>query len=208
MRQGPPSGRPFAICVPKARSGPIVLYFAARKSICCGMEQSLSLRRARPSDLAAVDLLLSRSYPRLLAADYPPSTLVTALPLISRARPDLLSSRSYFVVEDAEGRIVGAGGWTAHSPAARGGKVQAGLGHIRHVATEPSMTRQGIGTALMGQVIADALSQGVRWLDCLSTRTAVPFYRALGFRVVNPVDISLAPGIDFPVIRMMRQIRP
>ena len=53
--------------------------------------------------------------------------LVTALPLISRARPDLLSSRSYFVVEDAEGRIFGAGGWTAHSPAARGGKVQAGL---------------------------------------------------------------------------------
>mgnify|MGYP002145911690 CR=1 FL=1 len=130
MRQGPPSGRPFAISAPKARSGPIVLYFAARKSICCGMEQSLSLRRARPSDLAAVDLLLSRSYPRLLAADYPPSTLVTALPLISRARPDLLSSRSYFVVEDAEGRIFGAGGWTAHSPAARGGKVQAGLGRF------------------------------------------------------------------------------
>ena len=67
-----------------------------------GMTQDIFLRVATPADLAAVDALLARSYPRLLAADYPPSVLVTALPLISRARPELLASGTYYVVEDGD----------------------------------------------------------------------------------------------------------
>ena len=56
------------------------------------LPDTLTLRHATPSDLAAVDALLARSYPRLLAADYPPSVLVTAVPIIARARPELLAS--------------------------------------------------------------------------------------------------------------------
>lgn len=47
---------------------------------------TLILRPATLDDLAAVDRLLADSYPRLLAADYAPSVLVTALPIISRAQ--------------------------------------------------------------------------------------------------------------------------
>ena len=49
------------------------------------MTDALTLRLSIRADLAAVDALLAHSYPRLLAADYPPSVLVTALPIISRA---------------------------------------------------------------------------------------------------------------------------
>lgn len=185
------------------------------------MERSLSLRLARPSDLAAVDRLLSRNYPRLLAADYPPSTLVTALPIISRARPELLASRRYYVVETESGSIVGAGGWSLQDPAQGsvgggigrtrggiGGADRAGTGHVRHLVTDADWLRRGVARAIMAQVFSDALAQGVGWLDCLSTRTAVAFYASLGFRVINPVDVPLAPGIEFPAIRMLRQIRP
>lgn len=164
-----------------------------------------------------MDRLLSRSYPRLLAADYPPSTLVTALPIISRARPELLASRRYYVVETDGGAIVGAGGWSLQDPArgsaggTRGGVAgadRAATGHIRHLVTDADWLRRGVARTIMAQVFTDALAQGVGWLDCLSTRTAVPFYAALGFRVINPVDVPLAPGIEFPAIRMLRQIRP
>ena len=75
------------------------------------MTESLTLRpRPRPADLAAVDALLARSYPRLLAADYPPSVLVTALPLISRARPELLAVGTYWVaLSRREARLSGRG---------------------------------------------------------------------------------------------------
>ena len=64
------------------------------------MIQNLTLRLARPDDLKAVDALLARSYPRLLRPDYPPSIMVTIVPLIARARPELLMSGRYFLVED------------------------------------------------------------------------------------------------------------
>lgn len=175
----------------------------------------MTLRRARLSDLAAVDRLLQRSYPRLLKADYPPSTLVLCLPIIARARPELLQSGRYFVAEDEEGRLIGAGGWSGEAPQdvvpSGEGAVDArgtGIGHVRHVAVDPDRLRAGVGRALLSEVFVDALRHGIRWLDCLSTRTAVPFYQSLGFRVLQEVEISLAPGIVFPSVRMMRQLVP
>ena len=57
-----------------------------------GPPDALTLRHATRSDLAAVDARLARGYPRLLAADYAASVLVTAVPIIARARPELLAS--------------------------------------------------------------------------------------------------------------------
>lgn len=157
------------------------------------------------SDLAGIDRLLGRSYPRLLAPDYPPSTLVLAVPRFARAQPALLASGRYFVAEDAQGRILGAGGWSRQSPS--GGLVADTTGHVRHVATDPDVTRQGVGRMVMARVMQDARSDGVQWLDCLSTRTAVPFYHALGFKTLNPQELSLGPGIVFPVMRMLADLR-
>jgi GNAT superfamily N-acetyltransferase len=169
------------------------------------MTLTISLRRASPADLAAVDRLLSRSYPRLLAHDYPPSTLVLAVPRFARAQPELLASGRYFVAEDTAGRVLAAGGWSRRGPS--GGPVSETTGHVRHVATDPAVVRQGVGRALMGRVMQDARGAGMQWLDCLSTRTAVPFYRALGFRDVHPVDLQLGAGIVFPAMRMLADLR-
>lgn len=170
------------------------------------MAQTVILRRAEIGDLSAVDRLLSRSYPRLLSRDYAPSVMVMAVPLLCRARPELLRSGRYFLAEARDGTVLAAGGWSLQP--GRGGAGQEGghMGSVRHVATDPAVARQGVGRALMEQVMADARAEGMGWLDCLSTRTAVPFYRALGFRELYPTDITLRPGIVFPAIRMMRDL--
>lgn len=165
------------------------------------MDQTLSLRVAVPADLSAVDTLLARSYPRLLAQDYPPSVLVTAVPLIARAKPALLASGRYYVVEDAQGRLVGAGGWSLTAPQ---GDAEGNVAHIRHVATDPEALRRGVGRAILARVFQAAGEVGVAGYDCLSTRTAVPFYAAMGFRPVAEVEVPLAPGIGFPAVRMRR----
>jgi len=167
---------------------------------------ALTIRLASPADLAEVDALLAHSYPKLLAADYAPSVLVLALPIISRARPELLASGSYFVAVDGPGRLVGAGGWTRGAP--DGGEVSRGIGHVRHVVTRAGEVRRGIGRALMGCVMDDAAAAGIRRLDCLSTRTAVPFYKALGFRALGPVEVQLRPAIVFPAVRMQHDLTP
>ncbi len=159
------------------------------------MIQNLTLRLARPDDLAAVDALLARSFPRLLKPDYPPSIMVTLVPIIARARPGLLASGRYFVVDDGAGRVLGAGGYSL-----------AGFGHaeIRQVATDPDAVRQGIGRRLLRGVFAAAEAEGVQGYVCLATRTAVPFYTAMGFRVLGPVEVPILPALAFPAVRMTK----
>jgi len=158
---------------------------------------TITIRKSRPADLARVDALFSESYPVLLRDDYPPSVRVLAVPLISRARPELLVSGTYFVAEDPDGRIVAAGGWTRST---RNGSI----GQVRHVVTDHRRTRQGIGMALMTHIIDAARAAGIRHLQCQSTRTAVPFYTACGFRELGAVEVPLAPGITFPAVAMER----
>jgi GNAT superfamily N-acetyltransferase len=160
-------------------------------------EATITIRKSRPADLPRADALFAESYPVLLKDDYPPSVRVLALPLISRARPELLASGTYYVAEDEDGRLVAAGGWTRRPR-------HAEIGQIRHVVTDHRRTRQGIGTAMMAHIIGAARVAGLRHLQCQSTRTAVPFYTACGFRLLGPVEVPLAPGISFPAVAMER----
>lgn len=162
------------------------------------------IRTAKKNDLAAIDALLSRSYPALLKADYLPSMLVTAIPLISRANPSLVSSGTYFVAE-VDGQILGAGGWTPGAPL--GGSRQKRVGHIRHFATDHTRVRQGIGRNLMAHIVSDAASAGIVQLECFSTLTAEPFYVACGFRTLGPMSVTLREGIDFPAVHMRRFLK-
>lgn len=158
--------------------------------------------RIRPTtagDFAAVDALLARAYPRLLKHDYPPSVLVTALPLISRANPQLLSCGTYYLAETPDGAVLGAGGWTPD-------RGRADLGHIRHLVTDDRAQRQGIARAIIARALDEARAAGCRHMICWSTRTAEPFYVAMGFASQGPMEVTLAPGIGFPAVRMGRDL--
>ena len=161
------------------------------------------IRIARPSDLAELDALFARAYPALLKADYPPSVLVTALPRISRAQPALLASGTYRVAEEG-GRIVAAGGWTAKAP----GSVRAGrgLGSVRHVVTDPNHLRRGHARAILTECIEEARARGMIAMLAMSTRTAVPFYAALGFRALGEEEVMLDRAVPFPAERMVRPL--
>lgn len=161
------------------------------------MHGTITVRTASEDDVAAVDMLLRRSYPALLKRDYPPSTMVTAVPIICRAQPGLVACGTYYVADDGEGRVVGAGGWTVK-------RRQAGAADIRHVATDPSSVRRGVGRAILSRIFAEAQSLGITRFDCLSTRTAVPFYQAMGFVPLGAVEIPLAKAVTFPAIQMQR----
>ncbi len=165
---------------------------------------TITVRRSTMADLEAVDTLLARSYPAQLKKDYPPSVLVTAVPIIARAQPALLGSGRYFVAQTDEGAIVAAGGWSTRAPQApsEGGRI----GHVRHVVTDHRMTRRGIGRALMTDVMDDASRQGVRQMLCQSTFTAEAFYGALGFRRQSLIEIELRAGIVFPAVMMMADL--
>lgn len=158
--------------------------------------------RATPADAEGVSGLLSASYKALLQADYTPNVLAAALPVISKARPDLLASRSYFIAKAGGGCIIAVGGWSWLGPV--GGAAPLDMGHMRHVAVAPDVARQGIGALLLDHILNDARTAGVRIMSCLSTLSAEAFYAKAGFTRRGDVALSLAPGLDFPAIDMRR----
>ncbi|ASM71455.1 MULTISPECIES: GNAT family N-acetyltransferase [Roseobacteraceae] len=156
------------------------------------------IRPATASDKGAVDALLARSYPVLLARDYTAQELAATLPVMTCARPELLGCGTYYVIEDGAA-LLGAGGWTPDA-------TDPALGHIRHVVTDPRQLRSGVATWLMHHSFDSARAAGVQRMECWATRTAEGFYHAVGFRTLGPMDVTLTGSITFPAIRMARAL--
>lgn len=159
----------------------------------------IRVRVARPHDAEEVTALLQSSYPALLAPDYDADLLARALPLMCRANPALLGSGTYYIAE-TDHAMIGCGGWTMERPGR--GAVVPGEGHIRHFGTVPSAVRGGVATRIMRRCFEDARGAGIRVFHCYATRAAVPFYAAMGFITIGPIDVPLADDLAFPSVLM------
>ncbi|MEM8555418.1 MAG: GNAT family N-acetyltransferase [Pseudomonadota bacterium] len=159
----------------------------------------VTVRLARAGDLSRLDALFGRTYPKLLKADYPPSVMVTAVPLIAKAQPALVSSGTFRVAELSNGDIIGAGGWTPR-------RKRPQIGDVRHVVCDDRFLRNGIARSILQASMKEAAADGVRIMDCKSTRTAVPFYLSMGFVPLGPIDVPLRDGITFPAIQMQLRL--
>jgi N-acetylglutamate synthase-like GNAT family acetyltransferase len=159
---------------------------------------AIKVRPTVAADLEAVSRVLTASYSTLLAADYLPETLAFIVPLISRAKSDLVSSGTYFAVEE-NGYMIAVGGWTKTRPGTN--ELIEGLGHIRHVASDPAHLRKGAAKLIINHCFADARGAGIRQMECLSTRTAVPFYAKCGFEMIAEKEVLVA-GVVFASVEM------
>lgn len=160
-------------------------------------------RLARPEDAEAVTDLLTRSYGKLFNDWYDAPTLGVALPVMTRANPELLASEGWFVIED-DGALIGCGGWTPEEPET--GRVKAGEAHVRHFATDPAYLRRGIGRAIWDASVTQARAQGVTRMICYSSLPAEAFYSALGFRPLRQKYVTLPDGVRFASVEMEAMI--
>ena len=160
-----------------------------------------NLRVARHTDAEAVTAVLASAYPTLMAADYDPAVLAVTLPAMTVANPGLLASGTYYVQEAPGGRIVSCGGWTHEEPGTS--KVEIGVAHVRHFGTHVDWIRKGLGAGIFARCKQEALAAGVHTFRCFSSIGAAAFYAALGFRVVERVELTMRNGMKLPSITMV-----
>lgn len=168
------------------------------------MPRNFSVRASAPEDELLVTGLLEVSYPSLMAGSYDNDVLAAALPMMTRAMPELLSAGTYYLAENDDSQIIGCGGWTRERP--RDGEPERELAHIRHFGTHPQWVRLGIGRAIYDKCEEQARSAGIRRLECYSSLNAKNFYAALGFRVVRQMDIRMGETLRVPAVLMERTI--
>lgn len=168
------------------------------------MPSAFFVRVATPADADAVTELLGASYPVLMLTAYDEAELESALPLMTRANEKLLSSGTFYVAEQDDGRLAGCGGWTRERPGT--GAVEDGLAHIRHFATRPEWIGRGVGRALYQRSEEDARCAGIASFECYASLNAEGFYLALGFRSVRKLELELVSGVTFRAVLMRRAI--
>jgi GNAT superfamily N-acetyltransferase len=155
----------------------------------------VNLRVAQMADADGITALFTACYPTLMAPAYDPDVLEKALPAMTTANPALIASGRFYVVE-GDGRILGAGGW---GPAPRMGE-QVPI-HIRHFATHPDATGQGVGSLCLEQCQAEARAVGHDMMGCFSSLNAEGFYARHGFERLVARSIPIGDA-TFPVIEM------
>lgn len=166
---------------------------------------AMIVRTAMPEDAPAVEALLGRSYPALMAGAYAAGVLAQALPLMTRANPALLASGTFYLVETA-GRAIGCGGWTSGAPGS--GAVVEGLAHLRHFAVDPAHVRKGIGRRIYDACAHTAAGQGALRFQAYSSLNAETFYAGMGLKPLEVLSLPMGPGIAFPAVLMEGPVTP
>lgn len=159
----------------------------------------MKIRISTAQDSPEVEALLGRSYPALMAGAYEDRVLALALPFMIRAKPDLLTSGTFYVAEDAGG-IAGCGGWTFGEPGS--GKITQGLAHLRHFAVDPARARQGIGRRLFAQCARTAAQKGADRFQAFAGLNAQSFYESMGLTRTEVIQLPMGPNVAFPAALM------
>ena len=155
------------------------------------MTDTVRLRRFRPEDTPALIDLFKDTVRRVNSRDYTPEQVRAWAPdEVDPARWAVLADR-YTLVAEVDGRIVG---FTDLEPD----------GHIDRFFVHADFQGQGVGRAVLTEVVAEAVRLGVRRLFADVSITARPFFGRHGFAVEAEQEVTVR-GVMMTNCRMERQ---
>jgi GNAT superfamily N-acetyltransferase len=166
-------------------------------------------------DRPALEQLIAESARGLSRPDYTDAQVEAALGSAFGVDSELIADGTYFVAE-ADGRLVGCGGWSRHATLF-GSDAQPGRrselldpardsARIRAFFVHPDWARRGIGRAILEKSEAEARAHGFRSAELLATLPGHRFYRALGYSGDEWAEYPLAHGLTIDFIPMRKSL--
>lgn len=173
------------------------------------------LRLARLDEAAAIDALMKASTADLFPMFYDAAQTAASVRHIASVDRTLIEDGTYFVLE-ADGELVGCGGWSRRDKLYTGSGDAADDARILDPATEPARvramfvrsdwTRRGLGTRILEACEAAARTERYRTLALVATRAGLPLYERYGFQVTQPRDVTMPDGTTIPCAAMEKPI--
>lgn len=173
------------------------------------------IRQAVPADIPQLRLLIEASVRHLQAADYTPKQLEGALESVYGVDSQLIADGTYYAA-DADGALVGCGGWSKRKTLFGGDRWTAreddlldphrDAAKIRAFFVDPAWARRGVGTLILETCESAAKVAGFSRLEMGATLTGVPFYRAKGYVELEQLVVPLKNGESLAIVRMAKQV--
>jgi YbgC/YbaW family acyl-CoA thioester hydrolase len=196
-----------------ARLQPLVASTPAPATPSARPTLAFSIRKATLDDRGALDSLIARSARALTLGAYTPRQVETALRGAFGVDSQLIRDGTYLVAE-AEGKIVGCGGWsrrrTLFGSDVHARRDESELDPMRDAAKiraffiDPTYVRHGVGRALLERCEAEARAAGFRRLELMAMLSGVDFYRAHGYVAADRVQYELEPGLTIEFLPMSK----
>ena len=173
------------------------------------------IRVATTADIPPLRTLIEASVRALSSGYYTRAQAEGALTHVFGIDTQLISDRTYFLVDGATGPVA-AGGWSARRTLFGGDQAKretdslldprTDAARIRAFFVHPEWTRRGLARHLFDRCETEARDRGFRSFELVATLPGEPLYRALGFVTVGEVPVPLPDGLILPCIRMERPI--
>jgi len=173
----------------------------------------LTVRVANPADVPTLAGLIPLSARELSRDYYSPGQIESAVRYVFGVDTQLVRDRTYFVVE-AEGLIVGCGGWSRRRTLYGGDQAKTEedplldpaheAARIRAFFVHPEWAGRGVGARLLETCLAAAAAAGFDRVELMATLPGGGFYAHFGFEEVERVDAVERDGVTVPFVRMAR----
>ena len=173
---------------------------------------AISIRIATAQDVPALADLIARSVHELQRG-FLSDEEIAASGAFMAIDSQLLRDGTYLCAVDADGTIVGCGGWswrrTLFGGDAAGDLIDPAPldpatepARIRAMYTHPDHARRGIGTAILAAAEAAARAAGFAEIELMSTLAGEPLYTRRGYRPVG----ARTHYADVPLIPMRKRL--
>jgi|SRR5215217_661238 len=171
-------------------------------------------RLATTADIPALTVLMTSAIGELQRGFLSEAQIAASRKLMG-LDSQLVADGTYFVIEDADGRIAGCGGWSRratlyggdHSPGRDAAVLEPAVdaARVRAMYTSPDFARRGVGRLILSLCEAAARAEGFRSLELAGTLSGQPLYEACGYGVIEPFTDDRG-GEPVPLLRMGKDI--
>lgn len=171
-------------------------------------------RLATAADIPALTALMTSAIGELQRGFLSESQIAASRKLMG-LDSQLVADGTYFVIEDADGRIAGCGGWSRratlyggdHSPGRDAAMLDPAVdaARVRAMYTHPDFARRGVGRLILSLCEAAARAEGFRRVELAGTLSGEPLYAACGYEVIERLTDDRG-GEPVPLARMGKDI--
>jgi N-acetylglutamate synthase-like GNAT family acetyltransferase len=176
----------------------------------------ISIRVATMEDIPELQALIPESARGLSQSYYTPQQIESAIKYIFGVDTQLISDKTYYIAE-ADGQVVGCGGWSKRKTLYGGDQMKAeqdplldpkeDAGRIRAFFIHPDWARKGIGRRIIEACEEAAKADGFIRMELGATLPGEPLYAAMGYEVTDRFDIPMADGTTLPCAHMKKQLK-
>jgi predicted N-acetyltransferase YhbS len=174
------------------------------------------IRLANAADIPALEKLIPESVRSLSSDYYSIVQIESALLNVFGVDTQLIRDGTYFVAE-ADGQIVGCGGWSRRKTLFGSDRAKATTedslldpgtdpARIRAFFVHPDWARRGIGGRLIKACEEAARAAGFQAIEMVATLPGEPLYTAFGYRVTERFDIPLPGEMGLPAALMRKEL--